>query len=227
MLAGGPSSDGVAGAAQPGVDRRARSTRRTSRAGRAPRRRPCPSPISSGRRLAMTSSIICIAIADRVLAVDVGDEAAPHAEVGLGGADAVDEAVDDRRHRHATRGVQRRVEEHLAVLEVAELHAVLERLVRDAGEVVAVDHRRVHQPEDLEELVDGVVVVDLVDVGGRQRDVVLGGRGRRPSPAATCPRRGSAARPSAAGAGTRRSPPSPILSLGYASLATTPSIARR
>ena len=69
---------------------------------------------------------------DRVLAVDVGDEEAPHAEVGLGGTDAVGEPVDDGRHGDTTRGVQRRVEEHLAVLEVAEAHAVLERLVRDA-----------------------------------------------------------------------------------------------
>ena len=102
--------------------------------------------------------------------------------------------------------VQRGVEEHLAVLEVAELHAVLERLVRDAREVARVDHGRVDEPEDLEELVDRLVVVDAVDVGGRQRDVVLARRDRRPSAAAACPRRGSAARPSAGGAGTRRSP---------------------
>ena len=35
------------------------------------------------------------------------------------------------------------------------------------GEVALVDHGRVDQPEDLEELVDRLVVVDAVDVGGR------------------------------------------------------------
>jgi hypothetical protein len=109
----------------------------------------------------------------RILPVHVGDEQAAHPEVGFGGACAVDQPVDDRRHRHAADRVQCGVEEHLAVLEVAQLHAVLERLVRDASEVVAVDHGRVHESEDLEELVDGGVVVDAVDVGRRQTDVVL------------------------------------------------------
>ena len=68
------------------------------------------------------------------------------------------------------------------------------------------DHRRVHEPEDLEELVDRLVVVDAVDVGRSAARCRACGRGRRPSAVAACPRRGSAARPSAAGAGTRRSP---------------------
>ncbi len=149
-----------------------------------------------------------------VLAVDVGDEAAAHAVVGSAARapstrPSMMVAIGTPRGR-----VQRRVEEHLAVLEVAELHAVLERLVGDPGEVVAVDDGRVHQPEDLEELVDGLVVVDVVDVGGRAARCRACAPGRRRSPGAACPRRGSAAPPWAAGAGTRRSPPSTPLGRG-------------
>ena len=109
----------------------------------------------------------------RILAVDVRDQAAAHTEVVLGGATAVDQTLDDRRHRDAPRRVQGRVEEHLPVLQIAELDAVLERLVGNAREVARFDHRRVDEPEDLQELVDRLVVVDAVDIRRGQCDVVL------------------------------------------------------
>ena len=77
----------------------------------------------------------------RILPVDVGNQAAADAEVVLGGEATVDQPVDDRRHRDVAGRVQRRVEEHLPVLQVAQLHAVLERLVRDPREVLVIDHR--------------------------------------------------------------------------------------
>ena len=78
--------------------------------------------------------------------------------------------------------MQRRVEEHLPVAKVAQLHAVLQRLVAAPGEVVPVDEAGRNQPEDLEELVDGVVAVQRLHVVGGQWNTVfsrqLGERGR-------------------------------------------------
>ena len=108
-----------------------------------------------------------------VLAVHVGDEPAGDTEVVLGGLEPLGQTVDDGLHRHAAPGVQGRVEEHLPVAEGAEAVAVLHRLVGDAGEVVLVDEGRRDEPEDHQELVDRLVVVELVDLGGGQGDAVL------------------------------------------------------
>ena len=142
-----------------------------------------PRPMTSGRRQLEQLLDHLEAVGRVVLAVHVGDEAALHPEVDLGGVEALGQPVDDRLHRHAARGVQRGVEEHLPVAQVAEAVAVLHGLVGDPGEVVLVDQRRRHHPEDHQELVDRLVVVELVDLVRGQRDAVLlrlVGEGRGP-----------------------------------------------
>ena len=91
-------------------------------------------------------------------------------------------------------------------LRLPERDAVLDRLVGGPGEVLLVDKRRGDHREDLQELVDGVVVVEPVDIVRRKRDPVLPREVGERSPAEPSPRSGSAARPSGRGAGTRRIP---------------------
>ena len=165
-----------------------------------------PRPITSSRRFAMHLFGHLQRHRGRVLAVHVGDQAAAHAEVG-----SAARHPSIRPSMIVAIGTPRVVcsvglKNISRYFRLPSCHAVLERLVRDAREVVAVDHGRVHEPEDLEELVDRLVVVDAVDVVGRQRDVVLAGQVDDRLPGAACPPRGSAARPWAGGAGTRRSP---------------------
>ena len=85
MFTGGASSDAWLVRCRPGSPASAKHSANCS-GGSGASAASMPRPISSSRRFAMTSSVICIAIGDRVLAVHVGDQAAPHAEVGLGGA---------------------------------------------------------------------------------------------------------------------------------------------
>ena len=145
----------------------------------------------------------CHRVGGRLGLVDGDDEVAAHTEVGLGGPDPVDDAVDAGVVGDAVGVVVRRVEEHLAVAEVAEAHLVLEGLVGDPGEVLAVDDRAGDGDVGDEELDDAVEVVQLGRVVGRQRHgVLLGELYRRV--AGRSLRGGSAAPPWGCGGGTRR-----------------------
>jgi len=83
-----------------------------------------------------------------VLAVYVRDEPAANAKILLGRVYPLDKPVHDRRHRDATASVQGRIEEHLPVLEVAEVDPILKGLLGTAGEVFLVDDRRGDHGED-------------------------------------------------------------------------------
>ena len=105
-------------------------------------------------------------------------------------------------HRDAAPRVQRRVEEHLAVLEVAELHAVLERLVGRAGEVLLVDAastRPSRRSRGTRRSSRSRRACRRPPSAARRRACA---RGRRTVAAARCPRSGSAARPWGPCAGT-------------------------
>ena len=110
-----------------------------------------------------------------VRAVDVRDEHAANARLGLGGLDPVGEAGHDRA-QVLTRGeVPRRREEHLSVAQAVS-GGVDERLVGDPRPVFGCDKRLLDEPEHGEERIQRVVPIELSGVVDRKRPAGLRGQ---------------------------------------------------
>ena len=104
--------------------------------------------------------------------VDVGDQEAADADLGLGRGDALAQAVDDRSEILAGGQVAGRREEHLAIAQAVGC-AVDQRLVRDASPVSPIDERLLNEPEDRQERIERVVAVEVRRIVDRQRPAGL------------------------------------------------------
>ena len=99
--------------------------------------------------------------------VDVGDQEAADAGLGLGRSDALAQAIDNRSEILAGGQVAGRREEHLAIAQAVGC-PVDQRLVRDASPVSPVDERLLDEPEDCKERIERVVAVEVRRIVDRQ-----------------------------------------------------------